>query len=72
MSEHAVPIETKPSERGTEGRPAVLAELPILPLREAVLFPQAVIPLAVARTSSVRLVDEAVIGARLVGVVLQR
>jgi len=53
-------------------RPAVPGELPILPLREAVLFPQAVLPLAVARPSSVRLVDEAVLGARLVGVVTQR
>ena len=47
-------------------------ELAILPLREAVLFPQAVLPLAVARTASVRLVDEAVRGPRLIGVVTQR
>ncbi|MBI3456439.1 MAG: endopeptidase La [Candidatus Rokubacteria bacterium] len=58
----------------TEGnaRPDTPDELPILPLREAVLFPQAVLPLAVARPSSVRLVDEAVLGARLIGVVTQR
>jgi ATP-dependent Lon protease len=72
MTEHGIPIETKAAPRGAEGRPAVPAELPVLPLREAVLFPQAVIPLAVARPSSVRLVDEAVLGARLIGVVLQR
>jgi ATP-dependent Lon protease len=54
------------------GTPATPSELPILPLRDAVLFPQAVIPLAVARPASVRLVDEAVRGNRLIGVVTQR
>src|SRR3989304_5214474 len=33
--------------------------LSILPLRDTVLFPQAVLPLAVARVPSVRLVDDA-------------
>src|SRR5262249_14428084 len=47
-------------------------EVAILPLREAVLFPQAVIPLAVARPSSVRAVDEALLGARVIGVLTQR
>jgi ATP-dependent Lon protease len=47
-------------------------ELPVLPLRETVLFPLAVLPLAVARPASTRLVDEAVRGSRLIGVVTQR
>jgi ATP-dependent Lon protease len=46
--------------------------LSILPLRDTVLFPQAVLPLAVARVHSVRLVDDAVGGSRLIGVVTQR
>jgi ATP-dependent Lon protease len=46
--------------------------LSILPLRDAVLFPQAVLPLAVARVPSVRLVDDALGGSRLIGVVTQR
>ncbi len=70
MSARMAAIEAKGPE--DLARPAVPGELPILPLREAVLFPQAVLPLAVARPSSVRLVDEAVLGARLVGVVTQR
>ncbi len=63
-------VETKARE--TETRLPFSNELPILPLREAVLFPQAVLPLAVARQASVRLVDEAVLGTRLIGVVMQR
>ncbi len=46
--------------------------LSILPLRETVLFPQAVLPLAVARVPSVRLVDEALGRSRLIGVITQR
>src|SRR5438477_10848418 len=38
--------------KGPEGR-----SLPILPLRETVLFPHAVLPLAVGRESSVQLVN---------------
>ncbi|MBI3031109.1 MAG: endopeptidase La [Candidatus Rokubacteria bacterium] len=45
--------------------------LSILPLRDTVLFPQAVLPLAVARVPSVRLVDDALGGSRLIGVVTQ-
>src|SRR5262249_18944262 len=55
-----------------EIRAAIPDELPILPLRETVLFPEAVLPLAVARASSVRLVDDAVLGPRLIGVMTQR
>jgi ATP-dependent Lon protease len=55
-----------------EGTASFPDELPILPLRDAVLFPQAIAPLAVARPASVRVVDEAVRGARLIGVIAQR
>src|SRR2546427_12179497 len=34
------------------------AQLPILPVRDAVLFPNAVIPLTVGRESSVRLIND--------------
>ena len=55
-----------------EGTAPFPDELPILPLRDAVLFPQAIAPLAVARPASVRVVDEAVRGGRLIGVIAQR
>ena len=46
-------------------------ELPILPLRDTVLFPNSFMPLAVARESSVRLIEEAIATDRLVGVFTQ-
>jgi ATP-dependent Lon protease len=44
----------------------------ILPLRGTVLFPQAVVPLGAGRASSLRLIDEALQGGRLVGAVTQK
>src|SRR5262245_5341095 len=46
--------------------------LGILPLRSAVVFPHAVVPLAAGRPSSVRLIEEATQSSRLVGAVMQR
>jgi ATP-dependent Lon protease len=46
--------------------------LGILPLRGTVVFPHAVTPLAVGRPASVRLVQEALQGSRIVGAVMQR
>jgi ATP-dependent Lon protease len=75
MSEMDIRIETSPAAPGpaqaTRPDAGTPDELAILPLREAVLFPQAVIPLAVARPSSVRAVDEAVLGTRLIGLLTQ-
>ncbi len=47
-------------------------ELPVLPLRDTVLFPNSFMPLAVAREASVRLVEEANAAGRLIGVFTQR
>ncbi|HYJ95463.1 MAG TPA: endopeptidase La, partial [Vicinamibacterales bacterium] len=46
--------------------------MPILPLRDTVLFPNSFMPLAVAREASVRLIDDAMSGAKLIGVFTQR
>ena len=48
------------------------AELPVLPLRDTVLFPNSFMPLAVAREASVRLIDEATATGRMIGVFTQR
>jgi ATP-dependent Lon protease len=53
-------------------RPQVPPELPVLPLRDTVLFPNSFMPLAVAREASVRLVDEANTAGRLIGVFTQK
>ncbi|PYM17373.1 MAG: endopeptidase La [Candidatus Rokuibacteriota bacterium] len=46
--------------------------LGILPLRGSVLFPHAVLPLAAGRPSSVRLIEDAMQGSRVIGTVAQR
>src|SRR6058998_2531609 len=51
---------------------AIPAELPILPLRDTVLFPNSFMPLAVARESSVRLIDDAIANGKLIAVFTQR
>src|SRR5258706_4059257 len=47
-------------------------ELPILPLRGLIVYPQTAIPLTIGQPRSVRLVDEAVSGDRLIGLVAAR
>src|SRR4051812_23193403 len=55
------------------GRPlSIPSELPILPLRDTVLFPNSFMPLAVARESSVRLIDDAIANGKLIAVFTQR
>src|SRR5262245_2584460 len=51
--------------RTTEG-------LALLPLRDTVLFPQSVLPLAAGRPASLKLIEDAVRGHRTIGVVTQR
>jgi len=47
-------------------------ELPVLPLRDTVLFPNSFMPLAVARETSVRLIDDAIANGKLIAVFTQR
>jgi len=47
-------------------------ELPILPLRNVVVFPFTVMPLAVGIPRSVRLIEEATQGSRLIGLVAMK
>jgi ATP-dependent Lon protease len=49
----------------------VPADIPALPLRDTVLFPNSFMPLAVARESSVKLIDDAIAGGKLIGVFTQ-
>src|SRR5215212_1837202 len=71
--------ETDPTTRFDEDlvisgdRPlSIPGELPVLPLRDTVLFPNSFMPLAVAREASVRLIDEATTSGRMIGVFTQR
>ena len=51
---------------------AIPSELPVLPLRDTVLFPNSFMPLAVARERSVRLIDDAIADGKLIAVFTQR
>src|SRR5512139_3816669 len=59
-------------DEASDQQVAIPSELPILPLRDTVLFPNSFMPLAVARESSVRLIDDAIGGGKLIGVFTQR
>ncbi|MEI6697066.1 MAG: endopeptidase La [Bacteroidota bacterium] len=51
---------------------AIPDTLPILPLRNTVLFPGVVIPITVGRDKSIKLIKEAYKGNKLIGVVAQK
>jgi ATP-dependent Lon protease len=71
MSDQDEPIVVDDGSMGE--RPLVIpAELPVLPLRDTVLYPNSFMPLAVAREASVRLIDEATTSGRMIGVFTQR
>src|SRR5216117_1119007 len=70
MSDRDEPLEVE--ELSTDRPLNVPDELPILPLRDTVLFPNSFMPLAVARESSVRLIDEAIANGKLIAVFTQR
>jgi ATP-dependent Lon protease len=48
------------------------ATLPVLPLKETVVFPQSMTPLAIGQERSVRLIDDVVAGNRLLALVTSR
>ncbi|MBC7319270.1 endopeptidase La [bacterium] len=46
--------------------------LPILPLRETVIFPAMVAPIVVGREKSIKLIDDVAVGSKIFGVVTQK
>jgi ATP-dependent Lon protease len=67
-----VAIAAEAAEESDERVTEIPDILPILPLRDTVLYPYAVAPLAVGKQRSVRLIDDAMRGSRLIGVVAQK
>jgi ATP-dependent Lon protease len=47
-------------------------ELPVLPLRDSVVFPQSLVPLSVGRDGSLRAVEESMAGGKMLGVLMQK
>jgi ATP-dependent Lon protease len=60
-----------PEEEEEMGKYKIPDELPILPVKNTVLFPGVVIPITVSRQKSIRLVKKAYKGSRIIGVVAQ-
>jgi ATP-dependent Lon protease len=64
------------SEKGKkekeEEKVEIPADLPILPLRGTVLYPELILPIMVGRKRSVELIDDAMDGDRVIGVVTQK
>jgi len=59
------------AETGTvgEGKHAIPSDLPVLPVKGMVLFPGMAMPVLVGKDSSKKLIDEALVGDRLLGIV---
>jgi ATP-dependent Lon protease len=60
-----------PEEEEEMGKYKIPDELPILPVKNTVLFPGVVIPITVSRQKSIRLVKKAYKGSRIIGVIAQ-
>jgi ATP-dependent Lon protease len=60
----------KPPEEGSG--PEIPDVLPILPLRNVVVFPLSFMPLSVGQPRSVRLVDDVAVGGRVIGLVTMK
>ncbi|WP_376788927.1 endopeptidase La [Thermoflexus sp.] len=64
----------QPEAGRAQAEPAVEIpeELPILPLRGVVVYPLTVVPLAIGQPRSIRLIDDAVLGRKLIGLVASK
>jgi len=73
-NEHVISFAAQRTEHPDDGARAsdMPTELPILPLKNTVVFPLTVLPLLVTKPRSVRLVDDAVVADRMVGLVALR
>src|SRR5215510_11741502 len=68
-----IPIIPLNENEGDNGQEIELpAELPLLPLRNTVLFPGVVLPITVGRDKSIKAVNDAYKGDKLIGVVAQK
>jgi ATP-dependent Lon protease len=64
-----VPVESEGEE---DGELVIPNELPLLPIRDVVIFPFMIMPLFVGRESSIKAVDEALNGDRLIFLATQK
>jgi ATP-dependent Lon protease len=66
-----IPLMT-PEDEEEMNNEVLPSELPILPLRNMVLFPGVVIPITAGRDKSIKLINDANAGTKIIGVVAQK
>jgi ATP-dependent Lon protease len=59
-------------EKAKDDKVVIPDELPILPLRGTVLYPDLILPIMVGRKKSVKLIDDAMDSDRIIGVITQK
>jgi ATP-dependent Lon protease len=59
-------------ERGKDDKIIVPNELPVLPLRGTVLYPDLILPIMVGRKKSVKLIDDSMDSDRIIGIITQK
>jgi ATP-dependent Lon protease len=57
---------------GSQAPPAIPSVLPILPVRNTVVFPGTIVPLSIGRPESLKLLEESLPQSRMIGVCAQR
>jgi ATP-dependent Lon protease len=67
--EQDITVNQSADSQEEQQMPEIPSELPILPLRGLVVYPQTAIPLTVGQPRSIKLVDDVVAGDRLIGLV---
>ncbi len=65
-------IEVNSSDEADDVEVVIPDELPILPLRGVVVYPETIIPLTVGQPRSIKLVDEVVSGNRMIGLITSK
>ncbi len=59
-------------DKGRDEKIIIPSDLPILPLRGTVLYPDLILPIMVGRKRSVKLIDDAMDSNRIIGIVTQK
>jgi len=68
----AAPTTGEPTPLKNAEAPPIPGVLPILPLRNLVVFPGTVLPLTIGRPESIKLLEESLPKSRMIGVIAQR
>ena len=70
--EYQVAVSAEEQQRAEELGQELPATLPVLPLKETVVFPESMTPLAIGQERSIQLIDDVVGGDRLLALVTVR